>query len=309
MTLEGKNAFVTGGSRGIGKAIVTALVAEGCRVTFTYRSAEAEANELVALNPNLLTAFQHDAVDFAKSKEVVAAAIEKMNGLDFLVNNAGMLANKPLTIMNEQDWDSVIDTNLKSVFNLSRCVVPHLMRRRSGRIVNIASVGGLRGLVGQTNYCASKGGAIAFTAALAKELARGNITVNSVAPGFIETDMTKTIPESYRNDVLKNIPAGRFGKAEEVAGAVLFLVSPAAQYITGQTLVVDWRVELLNPPRRVVVTGVAPICSLGVGKDEVWRNFRTGKTNLQSHTQILRGEDVSLIPCKSFPISRSVLFA
>ncbi len=239
MTLAGKNAIVTGGSRGIGKAIVTALVAEGCRVTFTYRSAEAEANELVALNPDLLNAFQHDAVDFAKSKEVVAAAIEKMNGLDFLVNNAGMLANKPLTIMNEQDWDSVIDTNLKSVFNLSRCVVPHLMRRRSGRIVNIASVGGLRGLVGQTNYCASKGGAIAFTAALAKELARGNITVNSVAPGFIETDMTKSIPESYRNDVLKNIPAGRFGKAEEVAGAVLFLVSPAAQYITGQTLVVD----------------------------------------------------------------------
>ena len=208
-------------------------------MAFTYLRAEAEANATVGRYPELLAAFRHNASDFAATKDIVAQVCDRFGGVDFLINNAGTLANKPLTLMSEEEWDSVLDTNLKSVFNFSRCVIPHLMKKRAGRIVNISSVGGIRGLIGQTNYCASKGGAIAFTAALAKEVARGNITVNAVAPGFIDTDMTSTIPEPFKIGVLKTIPAARFGTVAEVTSTVLFLLSPGAQYITGQTLVVD----------------------------------------------------------------------
>jgi len=187
----------------------------------------------------LLAAFQHNAADYATTKDVVAKISSHWGSVDFLVNNAGTLANKALTLMTEEEWDTVLDTNLKSVFNFSRCVIPHLMKKRNGRIITISSVGGIRGLSGQTNYCASKGGAIAFTAALAKEVARSNITVNAIAPGFIETDMTASIPEPFRTGLFKTIPAGRFGTVEELTPAVLFLLSPGAQYITGQTLVVD----------------------------------------------------------------------
>ena len=239
MNFTGKVAIVTGGTRGIGRAIVNALALAGCRVAFTYLKAEAEANEIVSQHPELLAAFQHDASDYATTKTVVAKICAHWGSIDFLINNAGTLANKALTLMTEEEWDTVLDTNLKSVFNFSRCVIPHLMKKRTGRIVTISSVGGIRGLSGQTNYCASKGGAIAFTTALAKEVARSNITVNAVAPGFIETDMTASIPETFRTGLFKTIPAGRFGTVDELTPAVLFLLSPGAQYITGQTLVVD----------------------------------------------------------------------
>ena len=239
MSLTGKVAIVTGGTRGIGKSIVTALACTGCRVALTYLRSETEAQELVDQKPESIAAFQHNAADFSTTKDLVAKICEQWGGVDFLINNAGTLANKPLTVMTEEEWDTVLDTNLKSVFNFSRCVIPQLLKKRSGRIVNISSVGGIRGLVGQTNYCASKAGAIAFTAALAKEVARANITVNAVAPGFVETDMTSSIPEAFRVGILKNIPAGRFGTVDEITPTVMFLLSPGAQYITGQTFVID----------------------------------------------------------------------
>jgi len=239
MSFSEKVAIVTGGTRGIGRAIVTALAAAGCKVAFTYLRAEAEASQIVSQHEGSVAAYQHDAADYATTKEVVGKIYEQWGGVDFLINNAGTLANKALALMNEEEWDKVLDTNLKSVFNFSRCVIPHLMKKRTGRIVTIASVGGIRGLSGQTNYCASKGGAVAFTAALAKEVARSNITVNAIAPGFITTDMTSSIPDAFRMGILKNIPAGRFGTVDELTPAVLFLLSPGAQYITGQTLVID----------------------------------------------------------------------
>lgn len=239
MSLEGKVAIVTGGTRGIGRAVVTVLAQHGCKVAFTYLNSEKASQTLMEEWTGRVLALRHDVGDFSKTRGLIDTVCETFGSLDFVINNAGVLANKPLCIMKEEEWDVVIDTNLKGVFNITRAAIQPMMKKRRGRIVNIASVGGLQGMRGQTNYCASKAGVIGFTRALAREVATCNITVNAIAPGFIETDMISSIPKAYREQYLKLIPMGRFGTAENVSAVVMFLLSEDAQYITGQVITVD----------------------------------------------------------------------
>ena len=248
--MKGKNkrAIVTGGTRGIGRAIVKELASKSCcgvlfsDVAFIYNSCDECAAELEKEIGDLDTkiyGFKADASSLADAQDTVNEAIEKLGGVDILVNNAGITRDNLLLRMAEKDFDDVIAANLKSVFNYTKAVLKPMIQQRYGRIVNIASVVGLIGNPGQANYVASKAGVIGFTKAMARELASRNITVNAVAPGFIETSMTQKLDEKQRESLLKNVPLGRLGKPEDVAKVVGFLCSPEADYITGQVIAVD----------------------------------------------------------------------
>ena len=243
--LTGRVAVVTGagrGGRGIGRGIAVALASAGADVVITARTniadAEAVAAECIALGVKSM-AVVADIVDEASVEALFKTTMESFGRVDILVNNAGITRDTLLLRMSVDQWDSVIDANLKGAFLCSRAASKIMLRQKSGRIVNIASVNGLRGSAGQTNYSASKAGLIGFSRSLAKELASRGITVNVVAPGFIDTQMTDGFEGDAREQLLKTIPLGRFGQAEDVGAAVAFLASSAASYITGQVLNVD----------------------------------------------------------------------
>ena len=242
MFLKGKTAIVSGAARGIGRAIALELARQGANISFNYSKSQSEAaeleKELQALGVKA-QAFKADIKDYVVVKAWVDKTKELFGSLDIVVNNAGTIRDKALALMEPADWQDVINTNLGGTMNLTRAAIITLVKQKSGNIVNITSVTGIIGLPRQTNYAASKAGIIGFTKALAKEVAAYNIRVNAVAPGFIETDILKDLKESYRNEVIQHIPLGRMGKSEEVARVVKFLVSEAAHYITGQTIIID----------------------------------------------------------------------
>ncbi|MDX1525138.1 MAG: 3-oxoacyl-ACP reductase FabG [Pseudidiomarina maritima] len=236
--LTGQVALVTGASRGIGKAIAEQLVAQGVTVVGTATTtAGAEAISSYLGEHGVGVAL--DVTSDESVASILAFIDETYGQLDILVNNAGITKDNLLMRMKEDDWDSVLDTNLKSVFRLSKGVLRGMMKRRHGRIINISSVVGTTGNPGQVNYCAAKAGVVGFTKSLAQEIAARGITVNCVAPGFIDTDMTKALTEEQKQAIFSNIPAARLGKPEEIAAAVVFLASPGAAYITGETIHVN----------------------------------------------------------------------
>lgn len=243
MLLTDKVAVVTGASRGIGRAIAEELAAEGAKVVVNYLSNAAAAEEVVGgitARGGTAIAVQADAADAAQADALIKAAIEAYGAVDILVNNAGTTRDTLLLSMKEEEWDTVITTNLKSVFNTCKAVTrPMVRRKQGGRIINISSVSGIVGQAGQTNYAASKAGIIGFSKSLAKELGSRNITVNVVAPGFVPTDLTASLPEELVNQTLAFIPLGRWGRADEIAHAVAFLASDKAGYITGAVIQVD----------------------------------------------------------------------
>src|SRR6266850_1116077 len=239
---EGRAAIVTGGSRGIGRAIAKELASRGANIAFNYTRNRELADELVAELQGSgvrVKAFQADVTDFAASEAMVKAVKTEFGSIDYLVNNAGITRDKLIMMMSKEDWDVVIDTNLKGVFNVTKHAVSVMVLQRRGSILNIASISGIVGMPGQTNYSASKAGLIGFTKALAKEIGRRSITVNALALGLIETDMTASLPEEYRQKMLEQIPLGRYGTAEEVARVSAFLLSDDARYITGQVIQAD----------------------------------------------------------------------
>lgn len=241
MDLTGKTAIVTGGSRGIGRAICIELARHGASVVFSYAGNAAAADETVKLveaEGVAARSVKGDVTSADSAKELVEAARE-LGGVDILVNNAGITRDKLAARMSEEDFDAVIATNLKGAFLMTKAVLRPMMRAKSGSIVNMASVVGIMGNAGQANYAASKAGLIGMTKSVAREVAAAGIRVNAVAPGYIETDMTAAMPEAAQQAMCSMIPAARAGKPEDVARAVVFLVSDDAAYITGQVLAVD----------------------------------------------------------------------
>lgn len=240
--LKNKVAIVSGASRGIGRAIAIGLAKEGINIAFNYLQnksiAEDLEKELIGLGVKA-KASQVDIKDFSAVEDWVKKAKEYFSGLDFLINNAGITNDKALMFMTKDDWENVINTNLGGVFNLTHAAIIGFLKQKSGSIVNISSVSGVIGLDRQTNYSASKAGIIGFTKSLAREVSKYNIRVNAVAPGFIETDMLSNLKETYKNELLKRIPLGRFGKTDDVVEAVKFLLSDSAGFITGQTIIID----------------------------------------------------------------------
>ena len=238
--LKDRVAIVTGGTRGIGRAIVLELVHHGAKVIFTYlqsvQSASIILDEIKELKGEA-GAVQADVKDYEEAKKVVKETIAKFGRLDILVNNAGITKDKALMMMEPSEWQEVIDTNLTGYFNMAKACIVTLMKQKSGNIVNISSVSGVVGIPKQVNYSSAKAGIVGLTKSLAKEVAGYNIRVNAVAPGFIDTDMTRQL--KAKEELLKMIPAGRFGEPAEVAKVVSFLLSDKANYITGQVIKVD----------------------------------------------------------------------
>ncbi len=242
MRLEGRNAVVTGGSRGIGRAICLELARQGANIVFSYAGNTAAAEETLSQLREVgikAIALQGDVADGQAAKALADTAVKELGSLDILVNNAGITRDGLAMTLKEEDFDAVVDTNLKGAFLCMKAAVRPMMKARYGRIVNLTSVVALRGNPGQINYCASKAGLIGMTKSLAKELGSRGVTVNAVAPGFIDTDMTSAMPESARQAMLATIPLSRPGQPEDVARAVAFLASDEASYITGQVLCVD----------------------------------------------------------------------
>ena len=242
MLLEGKIALVTGGSRGIGRAIAIRLAEEGAKVAVNYAGNQAAAEEVksvIEAKGGTALLVQADVSDSTAAADMVTRVHEELGGLDILVNNAGITRDTLLMRMKDEDFDAVISTNLKGIYACTKAAAKFMTKQRSGRIVNLSSVVGEIGNVGQTNYAAAKAGVIGFSKAAAKEFAPRGVTVNVVAPGFIDTDMTAVLKDAIREKIAQGIPLGALGKPEHVADAVLFLVSDAASYITGQTLNVD----------------------------------------------------------------------
>jgi 3-oxoacyl-[acyl-carrier protein] reductase len=247
MRFENLNAIVTGAGRGIGNAIAVRLAAEGARVACVSRreeNAKRTADEINILRKNAggtpaATAYAVDVADHAAVHKIGAQILEDFTKIDILVNNAGVTRDGLAMRMSVEDWDTVINTNLRGAFNFTQSVLRAMIKQRSGRIINITSVIGLIGNAGQTNYAASKAGLIGFTKSLARELASRSITVNAIAPGFITTDMTAGLSDEIKKTIQSQIPLGKTGTPEEVAGAVAFLASAEAGYITGQVICVD----------------------------------------------------------------------
>jgi 3-oxoacyl-[acyl-carrier protein] reductase len=242
MRLANKAAVVTGGSRGIGRGIALKLASEGAKVVVNYRANSAAADEVVALvreQGGEAISVQADVSQLPEAQRLIKAAVEAFGRLDTLVNNAGTTRDMLIMLMKEEDWDTVLNTNLKSAFNCCKIAARIMIKQRYGRIVNITSVSGLAGQAGQANYSASKAGLIGFTKALAKELGPRNITVNAVAPGFVYTDLTADLAQDMLDLALRMTPLGRFGTPEDMANAVAFLASDEASFITGQVLSVD----------------------------------------------------------------------
>ncbi len=240
MNLNGKTALVTGASRGIGRAIALRLAEDGANVAVIYAGsadkAEAVVNEITALGVNA-KAYRCNVADSAAVNETVKAVTNDLGKIDILVNNAGITRDGLMLRMKDEDFDAVLDTNLKGAFNMIRACYSGFIRKKSGRIINISSVSGIMGNAGQANYSASKAGVIGLTKSVARELASRGITCNAVAPGFIQTDMTENLGDN--NPLLNSIPLGRMGKPEDIAAAVAFLASDSAAYITGEVLKVD----------------------------------------------------------------------
>lgn len=242
MTLAGKVALVTGGSRGIGRAIALTLAEHGAGVAINYAGNTAAAEEVKGAIEGMgrkAILVQGSVADTDGVQAIVNQVVKELGRLDILINNAGITRDGLLMRMKEADWDAVLETNLKGVYNCSKAVMRTMMKQKSGRIVNMASVVGEMGNAGQANYAAAKAGVIGFTKSLAKEVASRGITVNAVAPGFIATDMTSVLTDEQKAEMARTIPLGRAGQPQDVANAVLFLVSEEAAYITGQVLNVD----------------------------------------------------------------------
>ena len=240
--LEGKIALVTGAAKGIGRAIALALAADGATVVVNYNGskerAEQVVNEIKALGADGMD-YQCNVADTAAVAEMVKEIIKTYGRLDILVNNAGITRDNLIMKMSEEDFDAVINANLKGCFNTIKAASRQMLKQRSGRIINISSVSGILGNAGQANYAASKAGIIGLTKTMARELASRGITVNAVAPGFVDTDMTQVLSESVREAATAQIPLGRFGKPEDIADMVAYLASEKASYITGQVISVD----------------------------------------------------------------------
>ena len=242
MLLDGKCALVTGASRGIGRAVALKLASEGAKVALNFAGNEAAANEVrqeIEAMGGQAILVKADVADEAAVQDMVQKTADAFGRIDILVNNAGITRDGLLARMKEEDWDAVLSTNLKGVFYCTKLVSKLMMKKRSGRIINMASVVGLMGNAGQTNYAAAKAGVIGFSKSAAKELAARGITVNMVAPGFIDTDMTAAMTDKAKEMTLTGIPLNRMGTPEDVANAVAFLVSDNASYITGQVINVD----------------------------------------------------------------------
>ncbi len=242
MQLDGKVALVTGASRGIGRAVAICLAKSGAKIAVNYAGNQAAAEEvkqIIEQNGGEAILVQADISNAESVDAMVATVMEAFGRIDILVNNAGITRDTLLMRMKEADWNAVIQTNLTGVFYVTKAVSKIMMKQRYGKIVNMSSVVGLMGNAGQANYAAAKAGVIGFTKSMAKELAARNITVNAIAPGFIATDMTAVLSDKVKEDLATKIPMGRLGEADDIASAVLFLVSDSANYITGQTLNVD----------------------------------------------------------------------
>lgn len=242
LLLDNKTAVITGASRGIGRAIALRLASEGCQIAFTFidnhDQAQATLNELTALGVKA-KAYQNDASDFEAVHKVINHILADFGRIDILVNNAGIVQDTLMMRMTEQQWDSVIDVNLKSVFNFIHAVTPIMVRQKNGSIMSMSSIVGLNGNVGQANYAASKAGIIALTKSVAKELGGRGIRVNAIAPGYILTDMTRSMPDDYLNELVRMIPMRRAGTPDDVAGVALFLASDMSQYVSGQVIQVN----------------------------------------------------------------------
>jgi 3-oxoacyl-[acyl-carrier protein] reductase len=242
MHLDGKVAIITGASRGIGRAVAVKFGKAGAKVVINYAGNEAaalETQEIITTNGGQAILFKADVSSMAAVENMVKYTLDNYGRIDILVNNAGITRDNLLLRMKEDDWDAVLNTNLKGTFNCTKTVSRVMMKQKCGKIINMTSVVGLMGNAGQANYAAAKAGVIGFTKSMAKELASRGITVNAIAPGFINTDMTAVLAEQVKEDLAAQIPLGRLGSAEDVAAAALFLVSDSASYITGQTLNVD----------------------------------------------------------------------
>lgn len=242
MFLSGKVAIVTGGSRGIGRAIALTLAQKGADVVVNFAgqadAAGKVAEEVCSMDRRALV-YQADVSDVTQVEAMVKATLNEFGHIDILVNNAGINKDNLLLRMKEQDWNTVLAVNLGGVFNCTKAVIRSMIKKHNGRIINVGSIAGITGNSGQANYCAAKAGMIGFTRAMAKELGSRQITVNVVAPGPVTTEMTDNLPDNVKEGMLKHIPAGRFGRPEEVAEMVAFLAGDAAAYITGQIIVVD----------------------------------------------------------------------
>lgn len=235
-----KVVLVTGGSRGIGATLVKKMASQNYFVYFNYSSSDKEAKRLVTeIGPQNVKAIKANITSLEEMKKISETIINEKGQIDVLINNAGITRDKPLMMMTEGEWADVINTNLNGSFNATRAVIVPMMKAKTGRIVFVSSVTGLAGMKGQVNYAATKAGMIGMMKSLAKEVATLGITVNAVAPGFIESDMTAKLPEKYRTEALKEIPMQKFGSTEDVANLVSFLISDAASYITGEVIRVD----------------------------------------------------------------------